>query len=135
MASIIKQVHIDASPEDVWDALCDFGAMHDRLAAGFVTDTRLEGERTRLVTFANGAVAREVLIGLDGDARRLAYAVVESRLGFTHHSASAEVRAERDGCCFVWTSDVLPDSLGPQVEGLMSAGIACIKAHLEQASG
>ena len=41
MASIHKDISIDASPADVWDAVRDFGAVHTRLAPGFVR--RLHG--------------------------------------------------------------------------------------------
>src|SRR4051794_8779032 len=61
MASIHKEILIDATPADVWDALRDFGALHTRLAPGFVLDTKLDGE-ARIVTFANGNVARELLV-------------------------------------------------------------------------
>ena len=37
MASIRREVHIDARPETVWDALRDVGALHHRLVPGFVT--------------------------------------------------------------------------------------------------
>ena len=43
MASIRKQIHIDTNATDAWDALRDFGALHQRLAAGFATDTQLDG--------------------------------------------------------------------------------------------
>ena len=43
MASIRKQVHIDAPVAKVWDALRDVGALHTRLAPGFVTDTKMDG--------------------------------------------------------------------------------------------
>ena len=36
MASIHKDIIIDASPDDVWDAVRDFGALHTRLVPGFV---------------------------------------------------------------------------------------------------
>jgi uncharacterized protein YndB with AHSA1/START domain len=35
MATIRKEVEIRASPERVWEALRDIGALHTRLAAGF----------------------------------------------------------------------------------------------------
>lgn len=38
MASIRRETVIDCSPEQAWDALRDFGAVHIRLAPGFVTD-------------------------------------------------------------------------------------------------
>jgi hypothetical protein len=31
MASVRKQIEIDARPEEVWDAVRDFGALHERL--------------------------------------------------------------------------------------------------------
>ncbi|HZI76251.1 MAG TPA: SRPBCC family protein [Gemmatimonadales bacterium] len=61
MASIYREIRIDAPPELVWDALRDVGALHRRLARGFVTDVRLE-EGARVVTLANGIVARELIV-------------------------------------------------------------------------
>ena len=58
MASIHKEIEIDASPDQVWAAVRDFGAV-TRLAPGFVLDAHLDGE-ARIVTFANGTVAREL---------------------------------------------------------------------------
>ena len=53
MASIHKDIAIDADPDEVWDAVRDFGAVHTRLMPGFVPDSRIEGD-ARIVTFANG---------------------------------------------------------------------------------
>src|SRR5882762_30789 len=39
MASIRKEIVIEASPKRVWDAVRDVGAVHERLAPGFVVDT------------------------------------------------------------------------------------------------
>jgi hypothetical protein len=38
MASIHKERKIAASPDEVWAALRDWGALHERLVPGFVTD-------------------------------------------------------------------------------------------------
>jgi hypothetical protein len=67
MASIHNDIPLNAPARDVWDAVRDFGALHRRLAPGFVTACTLDGD-TRIVTFANGSVAREVLVDCD-DAR------------------------------------------------------------------
>jgi len=132
MASIGKEIQIEANPDDVWAALRDFGAVHERIAPGFVVDSRLEDDTTRVVTFFNGAVAREVLVDLDDDARRLVYSVVESPMGLTHHNAVAQVFAdEAGGSRFVWTADLLPNDLGPAVDEMMDGGIAAIKKTLE----
>jgi Polyketide cyclase / dehydrase and lipid transport len=57
---------IDASPDDVWAALRDWGALRERLTPGFVTDVQLEGD-DRIVTFFDGSVVRETLVDLDDD--------------------------------------------------------------------
>jgi hypothetical protein len=131
MASIRKEFLVEAAAEDVWAALRDFGAVHHRLAPGFVVDARLEGE-ARVVTFANGAVARELLVGIDDEARRLAYTVVEGRLPFTHHNASAQVFADGPGRArFVWITDVLPHDLAEPIEQLMERGAEVMRMTLE----
>lgn len=77
MASIRKEILVEAPAEDVWAAIRDVGAPHERLAPGFVVATRLE-EGARVVTFGNGLVARELIVDVDDRARRLAWAVVGS---------------------------------------------------------
>src|SRR5207302_10727299 len=94
MASIHKDIIIDASANDVWDAVRDFGAVHTRLVPGFVLDSRLDGD-ARIVTFANGTVARESLVDCDDARRRLAYAAGSERI--TQRSAAAEATAHAGG--------------------------------------
>src|SRR5262249_57923700 len=91
MASIRKEIPLDARAEDVWDAVRDIGALHTRLVPGFVTDTKLE-PGARIVTFANGMIVRELIVDLDDQARRLAWSAVGGPL--THHNASAQVFAQ-----------------------------------------
>ncbi|MGH9185409.1 MAG: SRPBCC family protein [Acidimicrobiales bacterium] len=135
MASVIKEIHIDARPEEVWAALRDFAAVHERLVPGFVVDSHLDGDDTRVVTFFNGVVAREVLVGVDDEARRLAYTVVESPMPTTHHNASAQVFADSEGGSrFVWITDVLPDEFAAGIGDLMQHGIGVIKQTLEGAT-
>lgn len=40
MATIRVERSIEAPPEQVWDALRDWGAIHERLVPGFVVDAR-----------------------------------------------------------------------------------------------
>ncbi len=47
MASIRREVHIQAAPEKVWDAMRDVGALHTRLCPEFVVDTKMEGNDVR----------------------------------------------------------------------------------------
>ena len=129
MASIRKETIVRARPEDVWAAIRDIGAIHTRLARGFVTDTQLDGD-TRVVTFANGFVARERIVDIDDQARRIAYSVVEGRP--THHNASIQVFADANGSSrIVWITDLLPNDLAETIGGMMDMGTAAMKKTLE----
>jgi hypothetical protein len=131
LATIRKEIALDARPDDVWDALRDFHAVHQRLVPGFVVESRPDGDDARIVTFFNGAVAREILVGVDEAAHRLAYHIPEGLPGCTHHSSSAVVIADGQGCRFVWVTDVLPDELTDVIEPMMERGTGVIKATLE----
>jgi hypothetical protein len=129
MASICKDIVIDAPADHVWDAIRDVGAIHTRLAHGFVLDTRLDGD-TRVVTFAGGTVVRERIIDVDDRRRRLAYAIVEGRP--TYHHAAFEVHADGDRRSrVVWITDLLPDDLAGLFGGMMEQGCAAMKRTLE----
>ena len=132
MASIRKETVVDASLEDAWAALRDWGALHQRLAPGFVTDTRLDGN-DRIVTFANGSVVREVLVDLDDDSCRLAWSIVDGP--YTHHNGVAQVFAEGEHRVrFVWTTDLLPNELAHRTAETMEQGTSVIRKTLEAAA-
>jgi uncharacterized protein YndB with AHSA1/START domain len=128
MATIRKEVHIDAPAQRIWDALRDVGALHTRLAPGFVVDTRIEGN-ARIVTFGNGMVAREEIVSVDEAARRVVWAIIGQQ--FHHFNGAAQVIDQDDRAFFVWTTDVLPDDLASNVEAMMDAGIEVIKNTME----
>jgi carbon monoxide dehydrogenase subunit G len=131
MASIRNEIVVQAKADAVWDAVRDVGAVHRRLVPGFVVDTRLE-EGARVVTFANGVVARELIVDVDDAARRLAWSVTGSPR-MTHHNASMQVVPERDRQSrVVWIADVLPHEVAPYIAGLMEQGLATMKKTLEQ---
>jgi hypothetical protein len=134
MSSIHKDILIDAHPDHVWDAVRDFGAVHRRLAPGFVTDARLDGD-ARVVTFANGTVARELLVDCDDARRRLVYAIVSERV--KHYSASVRVTADGEARSrLIWIVDVLPNETAPYIDAQMEqAAIAMQKALGRNSAG
>jgi carbon monoxide dehydrogenase subunit G len=131
MPSIRKEISIEAPPEEVWNAVRDFGALHERLVPGFVTDCRMDGE-DRIVTFASGAVMREVLIDSDDEAKRLVWSIVDGP--YEHHNGAVQVLPEGDGSRFVWTSDLLADDEVVRLtDASMQTGIETAKKTLETA--
>jgi Polyketide cyclase / dehydrase and lipid transport len=129
MASIRKEIPLEVSADYAWEAVRDIGALHDRLVPGFVVDTRLE-EGARVVTFGNGLVARELIVDLDDQARRLVWSARGGRL--THHNASAQVFADGEGRSrLVWIADLLPHELEGDIRAMIEQAAAVMKKTLE----
>jgi carbon monoxide dehydrogenase subunit G len=106
MASIRKEILIDARPEQVWDALRDVGALHERVVPGFVVDTRLE-EGARIVTAIGGPL--------------------------THHNASVQVFADGTaGSRLVWIADLLPHDVAGDIRAMIEQAATIMKPTLER---
>ncbi|MGW5381413.1 SRPBCC family protein [Nocardia sp. NPDC003963] len=135
MASIHKEFVVEPTPEEVWDVLSDFGAVHERLAPGFVTGTRVDAD-TRTVTFADGTIVCERLVDLDPVRRRIAYTVVGGSLHPSHHHASMQALPAGGGrTLFVWHTDVLPDSLADPITGFVEHGSTVMGRALRSTEG
>ena len=129
MASFQNEITTTASPEFAWDAITDIGALHTRLVRGFVVDTKLE-PGARIVTFANGMVAKELIVNRDDKHRRLVWAAIGGRL--THHNASVQVfPGSNGGSRIVWTADWLPDELTAAITGMIEHGLAAMQTTLD----
>ncbi|MGH8076664.1 MAG: SRPBCC family protein [Lysobacter sp.] len=130
MATIHKELLIDTAPEHAWEAVRDVGAPHSRLVPGVLVDTRMHGG-ARVVTFAQGLVARELIVSVDDHARRLAYAWVGGKA--THHNASMQVFADGDaGTRLVWITDLLPDELAGPIGALIEQGMTAMQHALRR---
>jgi hypothetical protein len=131
MASLHKEIIVEAACEVIWDAVRDIGALHTRLVPGFVKDTKLEGE-VRVVTFGNGMVMREPIISVDDARRRLVWGAEGGRT--THYNAVMQVFSEgpqRSRVC--WTSDLLPHEMAEPIGQMQELGLATLKQTLERA--
>ena len=132
MASIRKEVSVAAPAGGVWAVFQDVGAVHTRLAPGFVTDCRMDGA-DRIVTFGNGFVAREVIVDVDEKEKRLVYSARSERLA--HHNASFQVFDDGPARCrVVWIADVLPHEAAKTVGPMMEQGMAVMRKTLESHS-
>ena len=130
MASIHKEIEINRDAASVWDAVRDVGMIHRRLVPGFVTDCRLEGD-TRIVTFANGMVVRELIVDIDDERRRHSWSARGEPL--THHNASAQVfPLGDDRCRVVWIADVMPHGVAGNMAGMIQQGLEAMKRAMER---
>jgi hypothetical protein len=129
MASIRREMQVAAGAAQIWDAVRDVGEIHRRLVPGFVTDCRLEGD-ARIVTFGNGVVARELIVDLDDEARRLVWSASGGRL--SHHNASLQVFAEDVAHSrLVWIADLLPNAMAQPIAAMIDEGMRAMKRTLE----
>ena len=109
MATLHKEIVIDAPARDVWDAVRDVGA--------------------RVVSFANGLLVRELIVSVDDERRRFAYAAVGGLA--SHHNASMQVfEAGAQRSRLVWITDVLPDALVGPIGALIEQGAAAMQRAL-----
>ena len=124
MASIHTEFLINADAALVWRVIGDWADGPVAMAPGYVVSSHAEGD-VRVVTFANGTVARERLVARDDDARRIAYSVIGDSLRPEHDNAVMQVIPDGvDRCRFTWTRDVLPDELArPLREAMREAGL------------
>jgi len=129
MATLRREISLDAPAENIWPAIRDFGQVHARVAPGFLTALEMD-KGDRVVTFFNGLVARERLVTADDEACRLVYAVVEGRA--SHYNAAVQVFPEGTAKSrLVWTIDLLPDELAPAIGGMMDQATGVMKKTLE----
>jgi hypothetical protein len=129
LASIHKDIPVDAHPDEVWAAVRDFGAVHQRLGPGFAIDARVDGN-ARIVTFHNGTVAREELADCDEARRRLAYAIVGTGR-VQHYNASVQVFAEGESRSrILWIVDVLPNDIAPYISSQMDLAVTAMQKAL-----
>ena len=132
MASIRREILLEAGAEAVWAAVRDIGSIHLRLCPGFVVDSVLQ-EGARLVTFGDGMVVREVIIDIDDQARRLVWSARSERL--SHHNASMQIFEAQDGRCrAVWIADLLPHEAAVPVAAMIDQGMAAMKKKLDRAA-
>jgi len=130
MATVYRDISVEAAAQDVWAALRD-PANVDRVFAGVLTGARMEND-VRWVTFADGTVIEERVIDVDDAHMRLAYTVSGER--FEHHHATLQVMPDSANspqrCRVVWISDFKPDERIQMVEPLTDAGCAALKRNL-----
>jgi carbon monoxide dehydrogenase subunit G len=134
IASIRHEVVVARRPSEVWDVLRDVGAVHRRLLPGRVQDVSIDGS-VRTLTMPDGHIVRELIVAVDDDTRRLAYAVIEgARPPLQHHHATFQVFAEGDEQSrLVWTTDILPDTLADLIRERSARGAVEMKRVIESA--
>lgn len=129
MPRVVREVHIDASPERVWEVVGDAGGVADWLPAAEASS--LDGD-TRTVELAGGSgTITERILARDDASRRLEYTIVESPRPLESHRSSMEVLPDGEGTRFVWTTDVEPQAAAEGMTPVFDGGVEALKRHIE----
>jgi len=98
---------------------------------GYVSNTRLEGD-SRILTLLGGGFARELIVDIDEESKRLAYAVIEGRMPLVHHHASFQVLPEGENrSLLLWITDFLPDKFAGEINARVERGAVVMKQTIE----
>ena len=98
MASIKREITINASLDAVWKVARGFDTIHE-WHPGIDALEMVAGEKVprRLLTLGNGAVVDERLVELDDDKHSQTYTILESPIPLTEYYATISVQAEEIG--------------------------------------
>jgi uncharacterized protein YndB with AHSA1/START domain len=132
MASIRVHARIAASADDVWKVIADFGNIADWFPP--VTKSEQTGDALRVVELGPETVLEEKIVTLDGDLRRLQYAITSGLPEGTQHLATIDVLDDAGGALVVYSTDVTPDELGDMIRGALQAGVDGLKSYVEARS-
>jgi len=131
MASIHTEFIVEADAARVWKTVGDWANGPADMARGYVVSSNAQGP-VRVVTFADGRIARERLVTRDDEACRIVYSVIGDTVRPDHDNAVMQIVADgADRCRFVWSRDLLPDELAEPFLAAMREAGPVIKRTLE----
>ncbi|KIU16481.1 SRPBCC family protein [Mycolicibacterium llatzerense] len=134
MAFIHVEFDVVADGAQVWQVIGDWEAGPVRMAPGFVVSSEPEGD-VRVVTFADGFVARERLVSRHEADCRIAYSLIGDTARPAHDNAVMQVVAiGPQRCRFRWSRDVLPDEAAGPLRAAMEQAAPIIKSALENSA-
>jgi hypothetical protein len=127
MASILKEIAVNASAAAAWSKVADAGGV-DKLVS-MISACRLEGDK-RYCTMVDGSEIVEQVIAVDHANRRLSYTITEGPLPFEFHCGSMQVHEAGSGARLVWTFDFKPDALADFVRPILDQASESITVSL-----
>lgn len=134
MASIRREIRIDAPVDDVWPLVGDPGRIHHwfpGIVACTVEHTDVGVVRT--VTLGSGITLEEHVVTNDPIAHRFQYRIVGGV--FKEHLGTVDVIAlDATSCIAVYSTDALPDVMALVIGGATGVALENIKSLAEEAT-
>ena len=128
MASIYRELELEASPEQAWQAIRDVGNVNKIIT--HLGEVTMEGDR-RTCSLGDAGRLDELIVSVDDDRRRLAYSIQASPFNFSYHSASMQVtHSDGEGSRLLWITDVKPDEAVQVLEEAIDAAASSLRQNL-----
>lgn len=128
MATIRHHAQIDRSPDDVWRAVADAGAISTWFP--LIEASRAEGD-SRFCTLQGGGKLEEQIVTSDDELRRFQYRITDGDMPVEFHLGTIDVLPNGDGSLVVYSTEVTPDEVAEQMDGALAEGLQGLKEHLE----
>jgi carbon monoxide dehydrogenase subunit G len=130
MATIYRELDLDADADEAWRRMADVKAVNKLI--DFLGAVTIDGDRRSCALGEQGEL-NELIVTVDNDRRRLVYSIRESPFNFAHHSASWQVTPDGDRSRLVWITDLKPDSVAPEFEKVIDQAADSIQRNLSRA--
>ena len=128
MATIRHHARIARSPEEVWETVADAGTISNWFP---VIEQSRADDGIRNCTLQGGAKLEEEIVTSDDELRRFQYRIIGGDMPVEFHLGTIDVLPDRDGALVVYSTDITPDELKDQMDGLIAAGLDGLKTQLE----
>ena len=88
-----------------------------------------DGKRFR--TLEGGGRLEEEIVTSDDELRRFQYRIMAGDMPVEFHLGTVDVLPDGDTSLVVYSTDVTPDEVAEQMDGVIAEGLAGLKQHLE----
>jgi hypothetical protein len=129
MATIRHHARIDRAPDEVWAAVSDAGSISTWFP--LIEHSRAQ-DGVRYCSLQGGGKLEEEIVTSDDRLRRFQYRIVAGDMPVEHHIGTIDVLEDGDTSLVVYSTDVTPDEVAAQMDGVLAEGLAGLKVHLER---
>jgi hypothetical protein len=129
MATIRHHARIDRSPDEVWTAVSDAGSISSWFP--LIEQSRAQ-DGVRYCSLQGGGKLEEEIVTSDDRLRRFQYRIVAGDMPVEHHIGTIDVLDDGDTSLVVYSTDVTPDEIAEQMDGVLAEGLHGLKLHLER---
>jgi hypothetical protein len=128
MASIRHHARIDRTPDEVWKVVSDAGSISIWFP---LTEQSLEDDGMRYCSLQGGGKLEEEILTSDDELRRFQYRITAGDMPVEHHIGTVDVLEHGEGSLVVYSTDVTPNEVAEQMDGVLDEGLRGLGAHLE----